>query len=142
MSRYSLQKLPHNFSYFFSINEIKDFEVLAGIRFHSISTGAIKAPEHFEGASRIQSSIRALSISAMEVADGWTFNIYQSGFRSELIPEGLSRELKQHVIEGAIAYIHKIQHAVPTDGLLLPSMWVHVMIIEGKPKISFVENKK
>lgn len=142
MSRYALQKLPQNFRYFLSLKEIKEMEIQMGCRFARIVTGPIAASEHFDQERRLQSSFRALTINAKAADGGWDFHIRQDGFRSELLPDALNAEVKHKVVDGVIAYISKVHNALPTDGFITPSGWVHVMIIGSKPKISFHEEKK
>lgn len=142
MSRYSLQKLPQNFRYFLSLKEIKEMEARMNCGFAHIVTGPITESKRFEQEHWFQSSFRALTIKAKAADEGWDFHIRQDGFRSELLPEALNAEVKRKVVDGVIAYIDKVNNALPTDGLIAPSVWIHVMIIENKPKISFHEEKK
>ena len=141
MPRYSLQKLPKQFQYFFSLKEIKAIELRVASKFDLISTGAITQSGHFNKDQYIQSGFRALSIAAHKVETTWKFSIHQGGFRSILFPESLQHEVKQMVVDNIIFYIDKVKHSRSTDGLIARQLWVYVMIIENRPKVSFNEIK-
>ncbi len=141
MSPNNLKNTPKNFRYLLSLKEIKEIEKQNEIKFKTITTGNVTNSAYFEKEKHIQSSFRALSIHCFKNANLWEFSIFQSGFRSELLPNEFEIEVKTQTIHGVGKYIHKIIASIETDGLKSPQMWVHVMIINDKIKCNFNEIK-
>jgi hypothetical protein len=141
MSRYELKRLPKGFRFLLTVNEIKEMEAQGGFKFNTISTGHITEAGRFKADSYIQSSFRGVSISAHQSDSQWLFKIYQSGFRTELLPAYLESEIKSFVQQRVVQYISKVQQSKETDGLRSPQLWGLVMIIEGKAKVEWQEHK-
>jgi hypothetical protein len=141
MSRYELKRLPKGFRFLLTVKEIKEMEAKGDFKFTTISTGHITEAGHFKADTYIQSSFRGVSISGYQNDSYWFFTIYQSGFRTELLPPSLENEIKSDVQQKVIEYIAKIQQSKETDGFRSPQLWGLVMIIEGKAKVKWQEHK-
>lgn len=116
-------------------------EVKGDFKFATISTGHITEAGHFKADTYIQSSFRGVSISGYQSESHWFFTIYQSGFRTELLPPSLENEIKSDVQQKVIEYIAKIKQSKETDGFRSPQLWGLVMIIDGKAKVKWQEHK-
>ncbi|HWJ25756.1 MAG TPA: hypothetical protein VNS32_04385 [Flavisolibacter sp.] len=141
MSKYELKNLPKGFRYLLTLKEIKEIESKGSFKFKTISTGLTTSAGRFKQTAYIQSSFWGVSVSSYQSDSQWDFIIYQSGFRSELLPATMESEIKSEVQQRVIQYITKVLHAKETDGLRSPKLTGLVMIIDGKPSVKWEELK-
>ena len=136
-----MKNLPKGFRYFFTKNEIKEVESISIISFEEVRFGHVTNSESFSPEKTTQSSFRALSISANQNDTKWAFFIYQSGFRNELLPEHLEKEVKQKTELKIIEYLKKIQNSKETDFQKRPQLWIDIDIKNDQAIINSKELK-
>jgi hypothetical protein len=141
MDRLKINKLPKEFRYLLTTREIKAIELEGGFKFISISTGSIGSADHFKKESYIQSSFRLLSIHCIKGDEKWEPNIFQSGFRRELLPTTLEKEVKLTIKERIFDYLNKLNNSLETDNITSPQLWCDLLVINDRPKFNWTEHK-
>ncbi|MFD1603563.1 hypothetical protein ACFSJW_11400 [Flavobacterium artemisiae] len=141
MGKFKIQKLPKKFRFLFTLKEIKEIEIFAGIKFSSITNGNLINSKTFLADQYIQSSFRGFSIQASKSESDWKFSLHQGGFREELLPIEHEKELKTVLSEKIKHYLNQIYYSTETDCYNHPQLWAFIMIIENKATVSWKEFK-
>ncbi len=141
MGKFDLKKLPKGFRFLFSVKEIKELEILAGINFKKVTNGIITNSEKFDDEAYLQSHLTGFSIQGKIIESIWTFSFHQDGFRVELLPEIHEEKIKKLSAEKIKKYLNQVYNSNETDLYKNPQLRAYIYITKDNAKISWNENK-
>ncbi|GAB3774544.1 hypothetical protein GCM10028818_17500 [Spirosoma horti] len=80
------------------------------------------------GDGLVQRTVHPVSLWGKKGPTGWLFQIYQSGFREELLPSSSELAIKNNVATEIRQYMDKATQFTETDFIQRPQLWVYYSI--------------
>ena len=141
MGKFNIKKLPKGFRFLFTLKEIKEVEIFAGIEFKKVTNGNLINSKKFDNEAFFQSSFQGFSIHGKRTESHWEFSFHQGGFREELLPNINEEEIKILLLEKIKKYLNQVYYSKETDCYKNPQLWSLIFIKENKPEVTWREIK-
>ncbi|WP_420147707.1 hypothetical protein [Spirosoma sp.] len=132
------QKIPSGFRYLFTRKQLKELEKSIESTFLEIVPGR-HLDTQILNSEQDQLTIHPVSLSGRIQNESWKFTIYQSGFRTNLLPESLETEVKNRVAIEISQYLNKANRFIDTDFVQHPQLWIYCTVSRDTVEIKTKE---